>query len=682
MQRSAMNLKTKKYHGGDITKTKIFRNILSIGYEIEAGNLTKFTETVDDYGKKVLLNTDTARMDDVKKFQGKEDADPTEDVDDEAMNYTLRQEEELEVPAYNSKGELDTDTSFLVTNDISETKMVKMIGKVCETAILRNKTGEIRTWLKTKGWSEWEDEIIDIIMNSREGRIEHNLEEFFKYELFQNDEDRQKTVEFNEMIETLCQQTDQLYKYKNMDDVDDQYDIHFVFWNTRNCRVFSQVEWIITYFEPGSSENIILETCMNAIRNLLHHLSQYTTSTRGYLALQIENEGGEMQEIALGHPKERRLYSRKGSSTCYMLSNYMTTPTNYPADLTLYDTCVTMQMTFSAEIQHIFPIMKRMIYSRTDIVSSTHKLFEDRFNVLLKIESCVDALLASFNLMYPEYKIEKEKVEKSRKNVLYSSIKNYIGLILYKLSIYVNKYLQQDPTKKMGYLKDKLFFNCRHSNYTLYEGLKTTMVEYFSRNFSSGRKTMKRTSSIKTKNNIVIKMIKDLFVNDFVLSNPAYFLDEGIVLPVNVFSSVRLLKQKDAEYGNPAVSLLSYFEFFEHPTDEEDNVGPDNLPRYRDWLEYNMIDSYSSKMDIQMHEGKKTKILVEYRAFQRALIPYMLSIAKEPLKRDMREGICNKLIDKMTEDISITSIRNLGKMLRYYEQLKSRSATKTKKAKN
>ena len=360
----------------------------------------------------------------------------------------------------------------------------------------------------------------------------------------------------------------------------------------------------------------------------------------------------------------------------------MTTSTNYPADLTLYDTCVTMQMTFSAEIQHIFPIMKRMIYSRTDIVSSTHNLFEDRFNVLLKIESCVDALLASFNLMYPEYKIEKEKVEKSRKNVLYSSIKNYIGLILYKLSIYVNKYLQQDPTKKMGYLKDKLFFNCRHSNYTLYEGLKTTMVEYFSRNFSSGRKTMKRTSSIKTNNNIVIKMIKDLFVNDFVLSNPAYFLDEGIVLPVNVFSSVRLLKQKDAEYGNPAVSLLSYFEFFEHPTDEEDNVGPDNLPRYRDWLEYNMIDSYSSKMDIQMHEGKKTKILVEYRAFQRALIPYMLSIAKEPLKRDMREGICNKLIDKMTEDISITSIRNLGKMLRYYEQLKSRSATKTKKAKN
>jgi hypothetical protein len=87
-------------------------------------------------------------------------------------------------------------------------------------------------------------------------------------------------------------------------------------------------------------------------------------------------------------------------------------------------------------------------------------------------------------------------------------------------------------------------------------------------------------------------------------------------------------------------------------------------------------------MDIQMHEGKKTKILVEYRAFQRALIPYMLSIAKEPLKRDMREGICNKLVGKMTEDISITSIRNLGKMLRYYEQLKSRSATKTKKAKN
>lgn len=641
-----------KYWAGDITKRNIFEKILSIGYEIETSSLAKLT-LFSDGTNKTLINTDTARKD-LEKFQQTGNIEFEDEEEEES--YAIRQLEEIEIPAYDENGELDKNVSFMITNDIADTAFVKRLSAICETAIVKMNKNQLKKAIKQAKLNKYKTQIMETINTSEEGKITANLEKLFNTELFKS-EQHTKTDRLFELIEALFEKNNDQYKYKRTDQ-EGEYDIHFVFWNNINCGVFADVEWVITYYEPKQSKNVILDTFINALRNLIRHLDEYTVKQHGYVA--FESKDGEQK---IGNPEDRILFQKPGSNTHYLQSHYTK---RIRDELELDDVCTTSQMTFSVEIHNAFAVMKQMINDSLHLIPNTHAIFQERLEFLQKIEVCTKKLIEEYNKTAPTYKI---LVTESNKDTV-AGIKNYLGLILFKLSIYINNFSKQGSDKKK-YFKDTLYFNSRHINYVLYIGLKECFHELFTDDFVGVSK--------KEQNTTIVSIIQTLVVNEEVLTE--YLLDDENNVNKNAFKRTNVLEKNTKDYGDPIKSLQSYFQFFEEPTDTDDNIAADDsgIICY-DWLEYSGVDIYSSKMDIQLHNGKKNKILIEFRAFQRMVMPYMLSIADQDLKTNMTHGTCNVLANKYSEDIQVTSIYNLRRMVELYDVVSKQRKGSKKKA--
>ena len=142
------------------------------------------------------------------------------------------------------------------------------------------------------------------------------------------------------------------------------------------------------------------------------------------------------------------------------------------------------------------------------------------------------------------------------------------------------------------------------------------------------------------------------------------------------------LDKSNKNYGDPVYSLVSYFDFFEDPIDDDTNLDEDDEILKYDWLEYKKYDDYSAKMDL-----KDDIILVECRIFQKILSSYVYSIADEELKEQMHNGSCNILTKRFSPDVSSLSIANLKKIVELHGNhssgfgLKSNQNRKTKRNK-
>uniref|UniRef100_A0A6C0I3I4 Uncharacterized protein n=1 Tax=viral metagenome TaxID=1070528 RepID=A0A6C0I3I4_9ZZZZ len=295
--------------------------------------------------------------------------------------------------------------------------------------------------------------------------------------------------------------------------------------------------------------------------------------------------------------------------------------------------------------------MKMLVSDSINNIPEFNQTFHSRIEDLRQIEKCVHLLIIDYNNTDIPYKIVPTKETKE----IVAAIKNYIGLILYKLSKYVNDYLQQDPNRKQKYLKDSLTFNCRHKNYALYKGLKRSIETLF------------EAEDIKTEE--IPSIIQRLIVNERVLVANLLYNEEYI--EVGAFNIQNGIDRDDPDfgdfYGDPTISLLSYFQFFEEPRNEDDNVTEDDEIIFYDWLEYEGVDIYSSQMDVQEHEGKQNKVLIEFRGFQRMIVPYMLNMADAELTRNMERGICNKMTNKFVNTLPVTPISNFKKLIQLYD---------------
>ena len=133
----------------------------------------------------------------------------------------------------------------------------------------------------------------------------------------------------------------------------------------------------------------------------------------------------------------------------------------------------------------------------------------------------------------------------------------------------------------------------------------------------------------------------------------------NIKLRKGALSISNTLDKSNKNYGDPVYSLVSYFDFFEEPVDDESNIDDDSgeIIKY-DWLEYKKYDDYSAKMEL-----KDDIILVECRIFQKLLSTYVYSIADEELKEQMTSGSCNIVTNNFSPDVSSLSIANLKKIV-------------------
>ena len=558
--------------GGDITNISALKNILSIGYEVECGILMKLTESVTK--DSVLFNSDTARKDilEFKKFE-----ENPEDIEDDDVLERL--EEMVEDKMYDENGNVDNDSVFQITNDIAMSPFIKKLDSVCHYP-------------------------------SEENIITHTI----------TDGDIDYSNEKNE-----------LYLFR--DNKGKNYNINFLFGNKNlDCATHSNVEWVFTYFKPKRSINIIVNTFINMVKNLLRHLSDLQP-IKGEFIMKYKDENGEDEELIIAKPEQRTLYHKPNTNLYYLLTQVQ------EKQFTIDDACSVFQMTFSSKGENVMTVMIALLTNTLNSIASFNTIISSKLVLLLNIKMCVDELVDSYNKTDTKYKLIANR---KQNQVRIDIIKNYICLILYKIDRY---YVFKNSERPIKYLKNLLSFNSRHSNYVLYMALKKKVEKMFD-----------------VKSAAAIGIIKRLIFQPDILKK---MFSPDIKFRKGVLSGSNTLEKSNKNYGDPNYSLVSYFDFFEEPFDGESNRGEisGKIINY-DWLEYKEIDDLSTKMDL-----KNDIVLVECRIFQKLLSTYVYSIADTELKNQMKNGSCNLLTNHYEEDVSSLSFSNLKKVVEIQDKL-------------
>ena len=589
---------TKKNYGGDISNKDALQYILSIGYEFETDSFSKFT-----LYKNKLVNTDMAR-ENISKFDETENeknaaeimnnADENEDIDKYLDILSIRELEikDIKINPTIIDGNISTDfindTLFQITNDIKETRIQRYLNKKYN------------------------------IDDDKESDDEENGEE--------NDDKKNDNDKFIEIKNSL-------YKFK-LTDKQIIYPINFVYFIDNDYSLFSNVEWVITYYKPKISINIIMNTFINALQNLFIHLDSLKMENGN---LTITLPGTENDEI-IPFPTNRILYNVPDSSVYYLQTEYYN-----KENLSLDDICIQPQMTFSSNIIHTINIIEILSTDTVNSISSMNELFLNKKNDIDKVKDIINKLIINYNIR-ARYKITKDLTK--------ALISNYLFLILYKLFSYYNYYLQ--VTKKT-YLKSFLPFNCRHSNYELYIVLKNLLMKIYSIDSDSA-----------------IQIIIDIVCQPEILN--ISFIYEINYVRKGAFLKTNLLEKNNKNYGNPFYSLVSYINYFENPkTVPEDD---EEKELYHDWLLFNRVDNVTNTFPI-----KNNIVLIEFRIFNRALSIFMYDIADSELKENMKNGICNKKQKRYDEGNSTTSILNFKKFVELYNTLYSPNKIAGKKIK-
>ena len=631
--------KTRKIYGGDLDKHNIFRKILSIGYELETMSLAKFTLiTTDSENDPILLNTDTNSKDYEKmmKLQNgtnstntrthtNEDEDDEDDEDDYDY-YANRLEETLEIDAYTTESLNKTnknkqkqttlvkshDTTFLVANDMAVTPFTKYLYAFCninDAANAANTKNNTNTNTKTDS---------DLI----------NKNDLYTFE------------------------TEAGNKYK----------LNFEAWGKKDCGMFSDVEWIMTYYRPKQNKNIILNTFINVAQNLIFHLNQLEKQT-GRLIMNFSEDDKEIMKKS----EIRNLYHLPNTNLYYLQTHLI------DKQLDIDDICFVPQMTFSCHVKDMLDIFKELAKDSINNFENYKRIADERIAVIGNIEKCINKLFENYNRSSPivtltktnanvdnkshEHKTKttiKLKLVESRNKTLIKSIKNYLFLFLFKLQRYFNFYLTDEKVKNKSktakYLKDTLFFNSRHTNYEIYKAIKQLITEYFKQ----------YNANIKLSDGELASIIQKLVIQQPVLED--FLLNDIGNVRKNAFLITNKLDKTHKSYGNPYYSLVSYFDFFENPIDNTTRRNDKN-ELFHDWLQYDGVDNYSSTTDI-----KNNIVLTEIRSFARMLSSYIYSVADDELKNNMTNGICNQMQKKFQPDTNGVSLIVLKQFLKLYEE--------------
>jgi len=623
--------KTRKIYGGDIDKHNIFRRILSIGYELETQSLAKLTLiTSDNENEPILLNTDTNSKDYEKMMKLQNGSEDDDDYD----YYANRLEETLEINAYTTESLIkhskqakrtqtklvkDEDATFLVANDLAVTPFTKYLNLFCN-------------------------------INDGANNINNNATA--------NTANTHNTKTDSDLIDK-----NDLYTFET-DNNRIKYKLNFETWSKKDCGMFSDVEWIMTYYKPTPNKNIILKTFINVAKNLIFHLSQLEKQS-GKLIMNFSEDDKEIMKKS----EIRNLYHLPNTNLYYLQTHLI------DENLDLDDICFVPQMTFSCHIKDLVDIFKELTKDSINNFENYKRISDERVVVIDKIEKCINKLFENYNKSSPivtltntnvdnnlenkshEHKTKtqiKLKLVESRNKMLIKSIKNYLFLFLFKLQRYFNFYLTDEKVKNKSktakYLKDTLFFNSRHTNYELYKAIKQLIAEYFAQ----------YNLNIKLSGGELASIIQKLVIQQSVLEE--FLLNDIGNARKNAFLISNKLDKSHKSYGNPYYSLGSYLDFFEHPIDNTTRRN-DKTELFHDWLQYDGVDIYSSTTDI-----KNNIVLTEIRSFARMLGSYMYSIADEEMKKNMTRGICNRLTKNYKPDATGISLVVLKEFINLYEE--------------
>ena len=484
-----------------------------------------------------------------------------------------------------------------------------------------------------------EEVMTDVILDKR-GRPD-------KHAVFNITNDNAMTP-FIRMLDKICyydiesaDEKNSIYVFR--DTAGKDYKIKFMLKDELGCAFHTSVEWVVTYYKPKRSRNVIMDTFVNMITNLVRHLDELVPIEGNYIAKYKNSEGG-VEEFAVGKPSQRMLFHKPGTGLYYLQTQVSAAP------ITIDDACSVVQMTFSASAEHIVDILVALLDNNSQGIASYSENVREKLEDVQRIEGCVDELIRNYNREHVGiYKIQGSKQ-------FTKTVKTYIFMILFKIAQYIK--FKKTSSK---YFKNVLYFNSRHSNYVLYKNLKRQLEIQF------GMLEDARVASI----------IKDIVLVPDILQSG--IVPDGVKMRKGAFSKTNMLDKTNQHYGDPTYSLMSYFDFFEQPVDNESNRvgGTGNIVDY-DWFEYKGVDEYSNKMDLN-----DDIVLIECRNFQKLLSLYVYNMADAELKEQMESGSCNILTGRMGADVGSMSVANFRKLIDLYGTMPSmKSATRKSKSKS
>jgi len=378
--------------------------------------------------------------------------------------------------------------------------------------------------------------------------------------------------EFSDMI-SRCQRSrksnNDMYIFKTKD-----HEYSLKFYEITDCQSFSGVEYISTYYKPTKDNNVILDTFVDACRRILEHLDGLK-KIKGNLYMNVKNK---FQKI--GNLDHRYLFHKPNTNLYYLHTNddkYTLRPSS------LLNSVFVPQMTFGCKAENLISIMKQLLFVQSSYKNGKQNLryLQSEYDRLLTVEKITDMMISSY--------------ETNSNTKLDNEFKCYLFMILYKLDVYINYYDEEND----DYFKSRMFFLSRHTNNTFYK----LMIEWLHKHHSlSHKKAVNQIHALLKTSDDAIRLlyqIKGKRQKDIKLKTIS-------------------IEKSNEEYGNPVESIVSYFEFFEDPLEDTSDELFDKNWFQNDWLVFNKIDYYTTRMDI-----KDGILLTENRSFKMEIKNYI-----------------------------------------------------------
>ncbi len=498
--RKKLNNKNKtkrKYNkGGSIQKNNIFQLIKSIGFEIETLELIKFTVT-NENNKIILVNSALTNIDLEYGF-----SDPNE--------YTDIKDEK--------------DETFKITNDSAE-------------------DSEFNELIKTIYKLEKNDEEV---YNNEEANDEEedNDEEY-------NDEEEDNEEEYNPVIKieipknTYLSQTNYDVKFREISN-------ELTYFSS-----FTDTEFISTYYNPEKTNNIIQQYFFMSIKELNAHLNKLVTIDNSKMLIK---KGGE--EYTYLNDLCDKVYILPNTSLLYFNSSLRSKKNYNITD----DLKIVVQMTFSCDVISVYKQMTQLLYLNTKFilnptnnVTNYINMNKDNKNVKEIVTTInnydehlnydiysINVSLNIVKLLFKNYAVKYKKYSFGL-DTYSKKIRMYIFLIIYKLFIYLNSYIELGTM-----LKKHLSFAVRHDNYALFLEIKKHIRTLFATSFN-GKEDNYIDDEIK---NIITQLFDEKILNK--LYNTTYIKNQKMRLNLSIKNNNKL---QEINNGSPLYSITNYFNY-------------------------------------------------------------------------------------------------------------------------
>ena len=497
--------------GGSLKENDIFKKILSIGFEFETDELIKLSL----HPNNIFYNTNMS----VKTLEENIENGFAKIIKKNYISCVLNKPTKEEIEQLN-ENELEDLKANYYDNELEKFE---------------------EYFIEYQKKTDNNDVKFEITNDQSENDFTSDLnEECDKLKIKKNDMYYLKTTEVSEDIDSKSSITNSSKKF-----VQKIYDLKFLNEDVV-CNGFSFVEYVITYYNPLISRNLIIDQFIDACKRILYHIDSLTLkTTSGKLYIAEDN----LKDNYINVKTNLSLYNKPNTNLHYLTTR----------DMDIENATFTPQMTFCSKSVDTINIIKEIL--RNEDSYKGHRYIYNLFNNLTAYFETISNIAIKMLV----------GVSINTENDVGKSVHCYLFLMIYKLNKFIEN--SKEIISKNEYLKSFLVFLPRHNNKDFYNRIKEIICKEY--NVSTFNK----------------------------LFNQPELLEEVYSFNNNVKQqSHKIINKNDSNYGNPSISLKSYFEHL----DENDT----------DWLsQYEMV-STSFILD-------DDKVLLENRSFHREIALYL-----------------------------------------------------------